>query len=404
MCIASEPRRYKPRSTPRQKKGYQGASCVCQKCQNDARFVERRGRTITCLLGGIRVRRPYYHCAVCSEGLSPWDQELGLSKRCLSPAVAELSSLAGTVSSFAVSAKRMLLKMTGLRVSESSVERVTEDAGARVGKLLEDRIKFGADREWKWQRDALGRTCAYASLDAKCVRRQGPKASRVEGRMAYVASIYNPDSEYDETQKKPHQSRYLSGFYELNELGLQLRRQAGQVGWDKAEVQIALSDGGNGMEQFLRRNFPLATIIIDFWHVKEYLVELAKALFADEHERQSWMDRHAPMLKHEGGPAVLAQLKEIDPGPIAATRELYRVTVQYFENHQHKMDYPSYVKNGWQIGSGPIESACRTVVGDRLNGSGMRWGNDGADALCHLRALFLSEPDQWDAFWEKHRN
>ena len=63
------------------------------------------------------------------------------------------------------------------------------------------------------------------------------------------------------------------------------------------------------------------------------------------------------------------------------------------------MDYPKYVANGWRIGSGLIEAACELVVNQRLNGSGMRWGDDGADAVCHLRALYLSDGDQWDAFW-----
>ena len=396
--------RCRPRSKRGKKRGYQGASCVCPGCQADARFVERKPRRVTCLFGDLKVFRPYYHCRDCHHGLFPWDQELGLTQRFLSPAVNELASLAGTLASFAYGAERTLLKMTGLRISESTVERVTEEAGARVGTLLEQKVTFGKERVWNWQRDARGRTCAYASLDAKSVRRQGKNGARAEGRMAYVASIYNPDSEHDTRKKEPHQARFLAGFYELDELGLELRRQAGQVGWDEAEQQIAISDGGSGMERFLRRNFPLAEIIIDFWHVKEHLVELSQSLFPNAEERQTWLDCQVPLLKHQGGSAVLTQLEAIDPGASAETRELHRTTVQYFANHQHKMDYPRYVANGWQIGSGPIESACRTVVGDRLDGSGMRWGDEGADSLCHLRALFRSEPDQWDSFWQSHRN
>ena len=88
----------------------------------------------------------------------------------------------------------------------------------------------------------------------------------------------------------------------------------------------------------------------------------------------------------------------------AAVREVHRKTVQYFRNHEHRMDYPTYVRNGWQIGSGPVESACKTVVGNRLKGGGMRWGEDGADAVCHLRALYLSEPACWESFWNPPPN
>ena len=64
---------------------------------------------------------------------------------------------------------------------------------------------------------------------------------------------------------------------------------------------------------------------------------------------------------------------------------------------------PSYRAQGWQIGSGPVEAACKTVIGQRMKGSGMRWGHEGADAVCHLRALLLSEKGQWDAFWAHRR-
>lgn len=59
---------------------------------------------------------------------------------------------------------------------------------------------------------------------------------------------------------------------------------------------------------------------------------------------------------------------------------------------------------GWQIGSGPVESACKTVVGKRLCGSGMRWGSPGSHHVCHLRALFLSQPSQWENFWQAYPN
>ena len=68
------------------------------------------------------------------------------------------------------------------------------------------------------------------------------------------------------------------------------------------------------------------------------------------------------------------------------------------------MDYPRYQAEGWQIGSGHIEAACKTVVNQRLKQSGMHWGGDRADAVCHLRALYEGEPGQWDAFWERAIN
>ena len=74
---------------------------------------------------------------------------------------------------------------------------------------------------------------------------------------------------------------------------------------------------------------------------------------------------------------------------------------EYFGNNVHRMEYPEYQAEGWQIGSGAVESACKTVVGQRLKLAGMRWGEAGSHAVCHLRALYRSEKGQWEAFWNR---
>lgn len=64
------------------------------------------------------------------------------------------------------------------------------------------------------------------------------------------------------------------------------------------------------------------------------------------------------------------------------------------------MDYPTYLAKGWAIGSGPVEAACKTVIGRRLKGTGMRRRPDGADAMAHLRALLVGERGRWAAYWD----
>jgi hypothetical protein len=323
----------------------------------------------------------------------------------LTPAASEVTSIAGVQNSFAQSSEVTLKKLCGLRLSESTVERVTEAAGERVAKLL-DKKTFGEKKSWSWQRDARGKRCAYVGLDATGVRQQGQRGARADGRMAYVGMVYNSRSEHDDRPVDPHSVRYLAGFYGLDELGLQLRRQAAQVGWDEAEQQIALSDGGNGLEEFFRKNFPRAERILDFWHAAEHLTELGLMFYPDDEAlRKERVAAWCHQLKHEGGASVLAMLKQLESSEAcAAARAAHADCLRYFENHQHRMDYPRYLANGWQIGSGPVESACKTVVANRLKGSGMRWGEDGSDAVCHLRALYLSEPGQWEAFWKSYPN
>jgi hypothetical protein len=328
---------------------------------------------------------------------------LRLGGRRLTPAAEEISSLAGLLGSFADGAERVLRKMAGLTLSESTVERTTESAGQRLAASLDAGQSLGPSEPWAWQKDACGRSCAYISLDATGIRQQGSGGKRAEGKMAYVGMVYNVNSAFDKRRVPPRQVRYLSGFFDFQKLGRQLHREALEVGLLNADQQVALSDGGNGLEDFLRTYFPKAEIILDFWHAKEYLVELAKVLYLnDETARQAWTDDVCHRLKHEGGMPMRIWLESLDLGSASPqAREQHRITTQYYRNNEHRMDYPRYVANGWQIGSGPVESACKTVVGNRLKGGGMRWSKAGSDAVCHLRALYLSQPACWDTFWNQ---
>jgi hypothetical protein len=327
-------------------------------------------------------------------------------------AAEEIAALAGTLSDFEEASQWSLQRLCGLRLSESTVERVTEEAGLRLRQLDKDGFTLGDGRPWSWHRDARGRTCGYVSLDATGVRQQGPGGRQTEGRMANVATVYNPrnrqenrGNRQDSRPQPPHQARYLAALCELASMGQQLSRHAAAVGFDDVQQQIAISDGGTGLEELFRQHFPRAEVILDFWHAREHLVKLAQELHpADEAARQAWVEARSHQLRHEGGAAVLRSLESLDLASHRATaREAHAEHVRYFRNHQHKMDYPRYRANGWQIGSGPVESACKTVVGRRLKQSGMRWGADGADALCHLRALHQSEPHRWRIFWQDYR-
>jgi len=322
--------------------------------------------------------------------------------------------MAGAVcNSFQEAAGRVLGTVAGLHLSESATQRTAEAAGERVGQILSQGQTLGFPQPWSWHRDADGKTCAYVSLDATGVRQQAKDGGKAEGRMPYVAMVYNPvpelpdDSPYRPGPRATMQARYLAGLYELDELGLQLRRQAGQVGMERAERWIGLTDGGNGLEDFVHKNFPRdAVLILDFWHAADHLTELGQLLEPhDEQARQQLVQRWCHVMKHEGGAAIIAVLEQLPlPPRKPAAAAKHAEVLGYFRNNVHRMDYPSYQAHGWLIGSGAVESACKTVVGQRLKLAGMRWREDGTDAMCHLRALFRSEPSQWQAFWRRQVN
>jgi hypothetical protein len=378
---------------------------TCPHCRHDARCKGFRPRSVVSLLGPLRLWRHYYLCPHCHRGTCPRDALLGLRQHDLTPAADEVVSLSGLLASFAEAAEKTLPRLAGLRVCESTVERATEAAGRRLGAAQASGQTFGGPPPWAWHKDAEGKTVAYVLADSTGVGMQGPGGAEADGRMANVAAIANPVPEErgrwadpSRPRPPPWQARYLAGLRPWPELAAAWRRQGGQVGMDQAQRWVALSDGAVGLEEFLRQTFPrVEVVILDFWHAAGYLGKLAKALHPDDEAAGAWRGQWCHRLKHEGGQVVLAALRELAvSGPGRAVLE---EVVTYFTNQVHRMDYPQYRAQGWCIGSGVVESACKRVVGQRLKGGGMRWGEDGADAVCRLRALFLSEAGQWDAFW-----
>lgn len=378
---------------------------TCPHCGGTAEFHSHRWHTSFSLVGAIRYRRAYYLCRACGQGLFPFDRDAGLTTRDLTPALERVASLAGSVADSFEKGSELLEEMAGVRVSESTVERTTEEAGQRLAELVEASTPLGPRADWPWHKDYEGKRCAYVELDATGVRQQGKGGGPAEGRMAYVGMVCNPDPEWPwpDEKRAPMRARYLSGLYPLEEFTPLLRAPAGAVGMDRAERWIGLSDGGSGLEDRLRENFPrVEVIILDFFHPAEKLTGLGRLLHPEDSDRaEDQARRWRQLLKEEGGAVLGAVLREWDWPRRAGLREAADELIGYLERHAHRMEYPEYLARGWCIGSGAVESACKTVVGQRLKLAGMRWGEAGAHALCHLRALYRSEKGQWDAFWNR---
>jgi hypothetical protein len=377
----------------------------CPHCGGAAEFHSHRPHTPLSLVGPVRHDRAYYLCRCCGQGLFPFDDQAGFTTRRLSPALERVATLAGTVGDSFEKAADLLEEMAGVRLGESTVERTTEDAGQRLAEAVEAGATFGPQVDWPWHKDYEGQRCAYVELDATGVRQQGEAGGAAEGRMASVGLVCNarPEWPWPDEKPTPMQSRYLSGLHPLEQFAPLLRRPAGAVGMDRADRWIGLTDGGAGLEARLRENFPrVEVVILDFYHPAEKLTGLARRLHPDDEARAEEQARQwRGLLKDEGGAVLAAVLSEWDWPRRAGLSEAVADLIGYLQRHAHRMEYPEYLAKGWCIGSGAVESACKTVVGQRLKLAGMRWGEDGAHTLCHLRALYRSEKGQWEAFWNR---
>ncbi len=368
---------------------------TCADCQYAAKFHSYQQRPLVTAHGVVKVRRAYYYCGRCKQSFIPYDEALGLVDE-ISPGLRPLVCLAGTLLPFADAAEDVLKRFAGVRLSTSTVLRCTEAAGERLrAQQKEGRMVQPVQAEPKWTapREA-SQPAAYVGLDAFSVPMQGVQASKADHRMLYTALLYTP-------RKEP--TRYLVDF-ELDALAEQVRAQARALGLAQVSDLIAVTDGGNGLEEALQRHLAEnLTTILDWYHAAEHWCDFAKVWHArDDAARAQWQHEAKGILYEQGGVALLAHLGalELPPGAAAEVREELRKLIGYFENNRHRTDYPTYRQKGWDIGSGPTEAGCK-IIGERLKGSGMRWVEDGAATVAALRALYVSGGNLWDGFWSQ---
>jgi hypothetical protein len=360
-------------------------------------------------MGTVVYERAYYHCPHCRHGAHPTDAELGVARR-QTPAAQEVLALIGVLGPFEEGARQVLPRLSGLNVSAATVQRTTEDVGRDVAEKRAAGQTFGPALVWGWNRDAEGRKVGYVALDATAVPQQGPHAERAEGRMPWVAAVFNPQPTHEPVRRRRvWDARYVSGLLSLPEIGRQLRQECRAVGLGQVDVIVALSDGGNGLENCLREAVAGLGVsdlefVLDFYHVSEHLLEFAKVLLPDdEPAREQQLNAWRDTLQHKGGETLYRELKSLDLSTATtAMRQAHEGLLGYLRTNLHRMDYPQYVARGWQIGSGLIESACKTVVCRRLKVGGMRWREPGTTALCQLRSLYRSESAVWTNYWARN--
>jgi hypothetical protein len=167
---------------------------------------------------------------------------------------------------------------------------------------------------------------------------------------------------------------------------------------------VGISDGAKDFAPWLKKY--TTTQVLDFWHLTEYLSDAAQAMFRKVSERETWLNATCHRLKHEHGAskAILKELKAARRKPKLSKKaqEMLDKAISYLENALSRTNYASYRKSHIPIGSGVTEAACKTLVKQRMCGSGMKWKSSGADAVLSLRSLALTN-GAWESFWAKIR-
>jgi hypothetical protein len=169
---------------------------------------------------------------------------------------------------------------------------------------------------------------------------------------------------------------------------------------------IFLSDGERALHdrqgEYLPEN---AICILDLFHVLERLWKAAWCFFDEstqKPEAHQWVEKELRMLLEGKVRHVVGGMRQMmtKRGLKGTRRQTVREVTGYFERNRARMKYDAYLAAGYPIGSGVVEGACRHLVKDRMERTGMRWQPDGAQAMLNLRATYLN--GEWDSYWAYH--
>lgn len=233
------------------------------------------------------------------------------------------------------------------------------------------------------------------------------------GAVYTIAPFYRtPDDVIDEvTREQAHKRRPIP--QEKHVQAHLLKGKEGTFSWVAQEVAarnpgggktvVCLCDGERGLWMAKKRFLRDAVEVVDIFHVMEKMWMAAHCFHKlGSSEAAVFVERRLRMLLEGKVVSVISGLRQMATKRQLKGRgkKIIGQVTNYFQYNKSRMQYGEYLEKGYPIGSGVAEGACRHLVKDRLNRTGMRWTIEGAQAMLDLRAFYLN--NEWEPFWEYH--
>ena len=379
-------------------------------CGHLAPYLELRSRCILTVVGEVELVRPYYLCSHCHRGQFPLDAQLDVEHQDLSPGVRRMLSVVGSEAPFDHGRQQMKL-LAGLAVTTKAVERTAEAIGADIAARQQEETNRA--RQWDLpipiapsipvlyiELDGTGVPMVRAETKARPGKIDGQPAHTREVKLGCVFTQTSWDQQ-GFAIRDPDSTTYTGAIETAEEFGQRLYAEAWHRGWSRARKKVVLGDGAEWIWNLADLHFPGAIQIVDLFHARQHLWDLARLLYPgeDAHQRQ-WILRHQPKLddgKIEKLVGYLCSLETSSPELTATIRQ----AAAYFQRNTERMRYPEFRRQHLFVGSGVIEAGCKTVIGCRLKQSGMFWTVRGANAIIALRCCRLSA--RFEDYWDTRR-
>ncbi len=318
-----------------------------------------------------------------------------------------MMALVGSESSFE-GGREQLRVLAGLELTTKAVERGAEAIGTDLAAREQEQIQravqlplpqvTGADIPILYiEMDGTGVPLVAAETIGRPGKDGAERARTREVKLGCVFTQSRLDTDGRPLRDEASTS-YTAAIEAAEQFGRRIWQQAWQRGWSRAKKKVVIGDGAVWIWNLSHQYFADAVEIVDLYHARQHLWELAAQLWPDvKRGRRRWAKKRQGQLDR----GKIEQLVVALRGFAAPQQDLARrlaTEADYFERNAARMRYPSFRKQGFFIGSGVIEAGCKTVIAQRLKQSGMFWTVRGANAIVALRCARLS--GRFEDYWE----
>jgi hypothetical protein len=394
--------------------------CVCPKCKGKLK-INRKGReqrrVINTPLGDIAYRRAYGQCDHCGFSGAPLDEALGIPHSGPSVGALRKVSHASVVAGSFEKGADVLKEQAEIIFCRQYVRTLAEEEGKRLVREHDEAAKLYQEHKLEVKSQERPQLIVVCADGGRIQTRQPENEER--WKEDKIGAVYDAeprsDSETSFEKYKGAEAKtktYVATMEPWEKLGWKLRLEAEQRGYSDAGEKLFLGDGAKPIREIYELHFKDATFILDWCHAAGHLSDSAKAAFGEGTQKAlQGYAKLKDMLWAGKADAIIAQLQEkskrlgepqkgdTDNSPRVVLR---RNAYSYFPNNREAINYPYFRSQGWPIGSGIAEGAVKQF-NLRMKGSDKSWNisNTGAEEMLQLCALYYSEDDRWDRYWQR---
>jgi hypothetical protein len=302
--------------------------------------------------------------------------------------------------------------LAGLEVTTKAVERGAEAIGEDIARRQQQEIQRAVQLDLPIvagqlipimyvQVDGTGVPVVKKETEGRKGKTNGQPAHTREAKLGCVFTQTKWDKE-GFAIRDPDSTTYVGAIETAEEFGRRLYLEAWNRGWSRAAKKVVIADGAEWIRNLVETHFPGAMQIVDLYHARQHLWEVARAFYPnDPISQKAWMKVHQKRLLDKGKiEKLVIALRSLRP-PNPEVVEKIRSEAEYFEKNAERMRYPKFRRQHLFVGSGVIEAGCKTVIGSRLKQSGMFWTVRGANAILALRCCHLN--GRFEDYWATHR-